>query len=130
GLQPLRVRDRLLRLWTAFLGGVMVLAKSRQLGLAAALVSTACFRGGEDVPLVGAWESDDRVGGYRNLLDIDEDLTGSATLYFYFNDDPALYYADYIAVATELDASNSYLISMICEDSCSDFDFTMTCVVI
>jgi hypothetical protein len=103
------------------------------LGLAAVLFSPACFHGEEeeDVPLAGSWESDERVGGYRNTLDIDENLTGSATLYFYYDDDPDLYYADYIAVASELEASGSYLVSMICDgSSCSDLDFTMTCGVI
>lgn len=103
-------------------------------GLAAALLSTACFHGGEGgvyVPLAGSWESDEEVGGYLNTLDIEEDLIGSATLYFYFDDDPTLYYADYTAIAVPLGASDNYLVSMICEgNECSDLDFTMTCGVI
>jgi hypothetical protein len=100
--------------------------------LATAVFSTACFHGGVDVPLSGSWESDEDVSGYLNTLDIEEDLIGSATLYFYFDDDPTLYYADYTAIATILDASNSYLVSMICDgngNECSDLDFTMTCRV-
>jgi hypothetical protein len=101
-------------------------------GLAAALLSTACFVGGEDVPLAGSWESHEPIGGYRNTLDIDEDLRGAATVYFYLgNDDPTLYYADYIVAATTLGTSDNYLVSMVCLGTeCSDLDFTMTCGVI
>ena len=95
-----------------------------------ALVFSACFSGGDEVVLAGVWESTMSVGGRNNSLEIDQKLAGSATIYFYYGDDPALYVADYVAVAATIEEDVSYRISMFCDGDCSALDFTMVCRVI
>jgi hypothetical protein len=100
------------------------------LAFVVALVFSACFVGGDEVVLAGVWESTQSVGGRSNSLEIDEKLSGSATIYFYYGDDPTLYVADYVAVASTIEDDVSYRISMFCDGDCSALDFTMICRVI
>jgi len=95
------------------------------LPMLAALALGACAQedDGPD-PLIGSWESRDSVAGERNELQIDPDLRGDATIWFFFEGD--LYYADFDVSARVLEEGSRYELEMQCE-GCSDFDFDMDC---
>jgi hypothetical protein len=97
-----------------------------------ATLPTGCFVGGEEQPVMGRWQSVDTVDTHPNTVFIDDDLFGSATIYYYLDDDPTLYYTEYLVVATAVERDRSYDLEMICDEDfeCSSLDFTMSCRVI
>ncbi len=76
-------------------------------------------------PLVGDWVSTDKIGGANNEMEIDEDLTGDATVYFYFDD--SVYYDEFDLEATVLE-KRVYEIEFE-SDTDNDFDMTVECEV-
>jgi len=91
---------------------------------AAALGACGTTGGGVD-PIANRWESRDPVGGFYNSLELDEDLTGDATVYYYASDG-YLYYNTF-RVEAEQRAEGFYELRMDCEGGCSDLSFRMEC---
>lgn len=91
------------------------------ISLIVTLVSLGSF-GCAGEAVVGTWESDG-AGSARNRMDVADDMTGEATIYFYYDDD--LYSADFDVDATEHDGG--YDFELTCRGDCNELDFTMEC---
>jgi hypothetical protein len=105
-----------------------MLATSMILSLSA--VTTACG----PPPVVGDWESEEEVGGETSELDIVDDGTGEATIWFVIELGGELYKAkDEFDVEWTEDGSDSFELDMECTDSdlyegdCGAEDFTLEC---
>lgn len=75
-------------------------------------------------PIIGAWESAERIGSDLNEMEIDADLEGEATVYFYIGGDS--YFADFDVVA-EPEGNGDYELDFECEGDCGELDFTADC---
>lgn len=94
---------------------------------ALALCLGACLEPKDDPdPLIGDWQSTERVGGENNEMEIDSDLEGEATIYFYIGDEA--YFADFDVVAFDT-GSGRYELEFECEGACSELDFFARCTL-
>ena len=89
------------------------------------LIATGC-EPSEDSPdpIVGSWQSSERVANEHNEMEIDPDLEGEATIYFFIGEEA--YYADFDVVAKP-DGGHDYELEFDCQGSCSDLDFEAEC---
>jgi hypothetical protein len=90
----------------------------------AALAGCTSVEDGPD-PIVSSWESAEPVGGFYNSLEIEDDLSGDATIYFYASDG-YLYYLEF-DVEAEIDEAGRYTLELECNGDCGDYDFEMEC---
>ncbi len=75
-------------------------------------------------PIIGAWESAERIGSDLNEMEIEADLDGEATLYFFIGNDS--YFADFDVVA-EPEGNGDYELDFECQGGCDELDFTAEC---
>ncbi|MCH9681800.1 MAG: hypothetical protein K0V04_10235 [Deltaproteobacteria bacterium] len=92
--------------------------------VAAALMAVACDTADPIEPIVGAWESTERIGSDHNEMQIDADLDGEATIYFFF--DGEWFFADF-DVTAEPEGGGDYALEFDCDGGCSELDFTAEC---
>lgn len=90
--------------------------------MASCLASTACG----PAPVVGDWESKDRIQGERNALELDDDGRGQATLYFFFGEN--FYEADF-DVDWEEESNGDVTLDLACDGNCGELDFRMECAL-
>jgi hypothetical protein len=77
-------------------------------------------------PLIGKWESRDRIAGERNELEIEDDLDGEALVFAYPSGGDTLYEFEF-DVTVERTDDGEYDIDMECIGNCTELDFTMEC---
>jgi hypothetical protein len=93
--------------------------------LCATFALTGCpVQSGSD-PIVAEWKGETAVGSYYNSLEVDDDMSGEATLYYY-DSEGYLYYADF-RVDVEVTGGGEYTLGMECKGDCSWADFDMDC---
>jgi hypothetical protein len=73
-------------------------------------------------PVVGDWIAIDDIGGEYNEMELQDDLEGSATIYFYYDYD--LYYTDFDVTAEKVE-NGVYEIEYDADGS--DLDLTVEC---
>lgn len=81
-------------------------------------------------PLVGDWKGGGDGAARENEMSIFDDGKGDGTIYFYSPDpeDTSLYKADFDIQWTALD-DGRYDLEFECQGNCSDWDFTMDCMM-
>ncbi|MEM9455113.1 MAG: hypothetical protein AAGF11_13110 [Myxococcota bacterium] len=97
---------------------------------AGVLLSILCGLGGcmaqddDSDPIVGSWRSADRIGGEYNEMEIDEDLEGEATIFYY--QEGQFFYAEF-DVTIDPEGGDDYEIEFECIDGCGSLDFQTDC---
>ena len=80
----------------------------------------------EPDPIAGDWRSSESIGGNRNTLEIDDDLAGTAKVFFAIEGD--LFFANFdVVVSPERDGE--YTVDMECDGACGELDFEMECEI-
>ena len=93
------------------------------MGLFILLSVSACDQGQEQDPVIGDWESAERIGSERNELEIDDDLEGEAVIYAFFEGDPV-----FVEFDVEVDEDGGdYELDFECQGDCASLDFTLDC---
>ena len=94
------------------------------MSVALSLAATACDTENVPEPVVGEWESKDRIGADHNEMEIEEDLEGEATIYFFAGGEG--YFADF-DVTVDPEGGSDYELEFDCRGGCSDLDFKAEC---
>ena len=93
-------------------------------GSALALLS-ACEKDPGPDPIIGDWVLKDRVCDEYAELEVEDDLEGTATIYFYY--EGSCYYADFDFEVDVDKRGRDYVFDMECDGDCGDLDFEMEC---
>ncbi|MCR9160839.1 MAG: hypothetical protein ACE37F_03605 [Nannocystaceae bacterium] len=88
------------------------------------VATAACDTSDPPDPIIGSWESKERVGAEYNELEIGDDLEGEATIYFFVGD--AGYFADFDVVA-DPEGGGDYELEFDCIGGCNDLSFKAEC---
>lgn len=92
---------------------------------AALTIMAACEEDEGPDPIIGDWDFKERICDEYGEMEVESDLEGTATLWFYYNGD--CYYADFDFEIEIEKAGKEYVFDMECDGNCSELDFEMEC---
>jgi hypothetical protein len=84
---------------------------------------TACDDDSGPDPIIGDWKLTERVCDEYAEMEVEDDLEGTATIYFVYGAD--CWYADF-DFEVERDGKE-YIFDMECDGDCGELDFEMEC---
>ena len=99
------------------------------LALATGSLVTGCIGTDTEPPIIiGEWEPDETVCGENSWIEMDDDLSGEARIFFYYDGD--CFYQDYDVEVDDIDG-DEYEIEFKAEDRslASMLDFDMDCEI-
>lgn len=96
----------------------------RPLLCAAAMTTAGCNSEAAPDPIIGAWESTERIGSELNEMEIEDDLEGEATLFFFIGEGAFVAEFD---VVVDPEGDGDYELDYECQGDCRELDFTADC---